>query len=118
MYSPESRWEFGGEGSLSESGTGGNGYFATGPWGGGIEDEHGEHIVAWQPARVLAKLEADRFVIDTLRQHEPADEWDTQPDIGQRANNCAGALRRLALPYANRPGYQEEWLPSGMTLPA
>lgn len=71
--------------------------------------KNAEHIARWDPDRVLAKVRADRRVIDTLRGYEPNDEWGTQPDMGQRANNAAGALRALAQPYAGRPGWREEW---------
>jgi hypothetical protein len=67
------------------------------------------HIARWDPARVLAEVEAKRRVIDVLRGYEPNDEWDTQPDMGQRANNAAGALRALAQSYAGRDGWREEW---------
>lgn len=65
----------------------------------------------FDPARVLAECEAKRFVIDALRGYEPSDEWGVEPDIGKRANNAAGALRRMALPYADHPDYDEEWRP-------
>lgn len=68
-----------------------------------------EHVVRWDPARAQAEVAAKRRVIDVLRGFEPNDEWDTQPDMGQRANNAAGALRALAQPYAGRPGWREEW---------
>ncbi|WP_422744313.1 DUF6221 family protein [Micromonospora sp. WMMD754] len=70
-----------------------------------------EHIARHDPARVLAEVDAKRRVIDVLRGFEPNDEWSTQPDMGLRQNNAAGALRALALPYADRPGYRDEWRP-------
>lgn len=71
-----------------------------------------ECVCGWS-ARVLREVEAKRWVIETLRSYEPDDEWGTEPDMGKRGNNAAGALRRLALPYSDRPGYLEEWKPSG-----
>ena len=69
------------------------------------------HIVRWDPARVLAEIDAKRRILaecermllrDRLR---PGDYWD----------GCRDALRStviaLALPYADRPGYREEWRP-------
>ncbi len=100
MYSPESRWEFGGEGSLSESGTGGNGYFATGPWGGGIEDEHGRHIVAWQPARVLADVASKRKVLGWAK---------SCLDDRAEAPSVTWAVRVLCEPFAGHPDYRAEW---------
>lgn len=75
------------------------------------------HQMRWHPDRVLAECEAKRFVIEMLRQYEDYEahrsgELETVPDVGERANNPAGALRRMALPYADRPGYRDEWRPS------
>lgn len=70
MNSPESLWASDGEGGLLHTNTGGNGFFATGPWGGGIRDEEIEHIVFWQPRRVLRLVEAKRRILDV---HEPYD---------------------------------------------
>lgn len=70
-----------------------------------------QHCSRHAPARVLAEVDAKRFVVDTLRSYEPSDEWDTEPDMGKRKNNAAGALRRMALPYADHPDYDEEWKP-------
>lgn len=77
-------------------------------------DANGTHIARWDPVSVLADIEAKRLVIDVLRGFEPNDQWESQPDMGQRENNAAGALRALALPYANRPGHRAEWRPSGV----
>jgi hypothetical protein len=70
-------------------------------------------IRAWSPARVLAEVAAKRRIID-LR--------DVMADVVQASEGTvlAGAskvrlgayenvLRLLALPYAARPGYREEW---------
>jgi hypothetical protein len=100
------------------SGTGGSGYFATGPWGGGIDDETAEHIARWDPARVLAEVDAKRRILDEVvedatgldmsvdldRRTRPRDEV-TEPYLGDVL------VRLLALPYADRPGYREEWRP-------
>jgi hypothetical protein len=68
-----------------------------------------QHIARWDPDRVLAEVMAKRRVMDVLRSYEPHNEWDTEDDIGLRKNNDAGALRYLALPYADHPDYREEW---------
>jgi hypothetical protein len=73
------------------------------------QDADREHIARWDPARVLADIAAKRFVIETLRGYEPDDEWDTEPDMGRRSNNAAGAVRRLAQQFAGRPGWDEAW---------
>ena len=69
-----------------------------------------EHMARWDPARVLAEIDAKRRLIDT---HQPerrgvfVDLWcvhDKQP-------NPCDTVRLLALPYAARDGYQESWRP-------
>lgn len=77
-----------------------------------IDPGMGRHFASQSPAYVLADIAAKRFVVDTLRSFEPSDEWDTEPDIGKRRNNAAGALRRMALPFAAHPDYDEAWRPS------
>jgi hypothetical protein len=61
--------------------------------------------------RPLAECEAKRFVINALRGYEPSDQWGTEMDMGKRENYAAGALRRMALVYADHPDYREEWRP-------
>ncbi|MGW5408999.1 DUF6221 family protein [Streptomyces spiralis] len=58
------------------------------------------HIEAWDPARVLREIDAKRQILGRVLSHAAVmgrDEvhWDL--------------LRLLALPYADRPGYREEW---------
>lgn len=60
-----------------------------------------KHIVAHDPARVLREIDAKRQIVDRyawLREHG---------DTG----NMAWVLQVLALPYADQPGYREEWRP-------
>ena len=69
------------------------------------------HMMAWQPARVLREIDAKRQL---LTIHRP---YVAEP--GQACLGCAGGtefegcpvVRLLALPYADRPGYLEEWRP-------
>ncbi|MGW2223815.1 DUF6221 family protein [Streptomyces formicae] len=79
------------------------------------------HIVAHDPTRVLREIDAKRRI---LVEHTPgrpkgrpnmerhclvcttAQVWDAA--AGE--SNCLTS-RLLALPYANRPGYREEWRP-------
>ncbi|MFE2712261.1 DUF6221 family protein [Streptomyces mirabilis] len=59
------------------------------------------HIARHDPARVLREIEAKRRIVDRyawLREHG---------DTG----GTAWVLPLLALPYADRPGYREEWRP-------
>lgn len=74
-----------------------------------------DHIVRWDPTRVLAEVEAKRAI---LRMHEPVGV-----NVGFQRNAytacvrdddrwpCAD-VRALALPYADRPGYRPNWTPS------
>jgi hypothetical protein len=70
-----------------------------------------QHIAEHDPARVLREIEAKRRIVDA---HE------RRPMPGGYTADCAqcwGAvwpcptLRLLALPYDDRPGYQEAWRP-------
>ncbi|MET7924705.1 DUF6221 family protein [Streptomyces sp. NPDC005349] len=66
-----------------------------------------DHIAAHDPARVLREIDAKREII---RQ---ADLYlcDSDPGCGYRTKHGHSVLRLLALPYADRPGYREEWRP-------
>jgi len=75
-------------------------------------NDTGGYLERFDERRMLAEVEAKRRLIDVLRSYEPDTEWDTQPDIGQRANNVAGALRRLAQLYSEHPDYRPEWRPT------
>lgn len=72
---------------------------------------HMEESDAWR--RPILECDAKRVLVDTLRSYEPSTEWGTEPDVGKRQNNAAGALRRLALVYKDHPDYQQEWTPYG-----
>jgi hypothetical protein len=58
-----------------------------------------EHIARHDPARVLAEVDAKRRILDG---HAMETHWCPMGD---------GILRVLALPYADRPGYRNEWKP-------
>ena len=68
-------------------------------------------IAAHDPARVLREIDAKRRLLAIHRPYVP------EPD--QACLGCAGGImftscpvvRLLALPYADRPGYREEWRP-------
>lgn len=70
-----------------------------------------EHIAEWDPARALREIDSKRQL---LTLHRP---YVAEP--GQACLGCAGGIewetcpvvRLLALPYADRPGYQDEWRP-------
>lgn len=56
-------------------------------------DDIGVHIARWDPARVLAEVEAKRRILDDF-------SWEA----GQ-----VRAIQLLAQPYAGRDGWREEW---------
>jgi Family of unknown function (DUF6221) len=67
------------------------------------------HIARWDPHRVLAKVKADRAILDEIEEH-----WDDADPIGGRGSMFLPAawekvLRLLAQPYDDHPGWQEEW---------
>jgi hypothetical protein len=57
-----------------------------------------EHIARWDPARVLAEVEAKRRILDLAAE--------LQEREGRYADDF---IRALAQPYAGRPGWREEW---------
>lgn len=67
---------------------------------------------AWSPARVLREIDAKRQVLALHHRAQP--KWCAACDIPAGfpgpPDGCA-TLRLLALPYADRPGYREEWRP-------
>ena len=79
------------------------------------------HIARHDPARVLREVEAKRGIVEL---HSDRDHFCgigsierdgyTWHEAGEkrRADIPCLTLRLLALPYADRPGYREEWRPS------
>ncbi|HEY3261295.1 MAG TPA: DUF6221 family protein [Pseudonocardiaceae bacterium] len=67
-----------------------------------------EHIARWDPARVLAEVDAKRRILDMWADAQSAefpDYW------GGYATALDDVVRQLALPYADRPGFRAEWRP-------
>jgi hypothetical protein len=75
------------------------------------------HIARWDPSRVLREVEAKRKII---KLHPLTTYTDEEPGYSQVLNDhvCPGdqtpceTLRLLALPYSDRPGFQENWRPA------
>jgi len=69
-----------------------------------------EHIARWDPARVLAEVEAKRRII---REYEAAAAYyDQHPDApAGEAHGLYTTLKALALPYADHPDYHKDWRP-------
>lgn len=85
-------------------------------WGDGPapDDAQAAHIVAFAPARVLAESEAKRRLLVLHRLEWSAD--DEPLAFCAHDQRTAGlypcsTLLLLALPYADREGYREEWRP-------
>ncbi|MBJ6623516.1 DUF6221 family protein [Streptomyces sp. DHE17-7] len=76
------------------------------------------HIVAHDPARVLREIDAKRLIMEC---HEPWTEVRGDTICGrcgrEHIDGRPGGhfpcqtMRLLALPYADRPGYRDEWRP-------
>lgn len=66
---------------------------------GSLMLDRAKHIATWDPARVLAECEAKRRIIKAVDGLS-----------GQWYDEIEGrVLELLALPYADRSGYREEW---------
>lgn len=66
------------------------------------------HIARWDPARVLAEIDAKRQL---LQQFELRRGAVLGIDGCETGGVWDDLLRMLALPYAGREGYREEWRP-------
>jgi len=65
------------------------------------------------PERILADIEAKRALINKYTESEESlDRW-TCPDMSDvgRAEGLGTAIALLAVSYADRPGYREDWRP-------
>lgn len=82
---------------------------------GYLGEELGDHIVRHDPARVLADVDAKRRIIEEvhrdMRDLEDVYAHASAPPYAPDHDNSDLLLRLLALPYAGRPGYREEWRP-------
>ncbi|MDX2766418.1 DUF6221 family protein [Streptomyces europaeiscabiei] len=73
-----------------------------------------EHVAAHDPARVLREIDAKREIVE---QHVPVGDGTVCLSYchtrtpGEAQTWPCLTLRLLALPYADRPGYQDEWKP-------
>ncbi|MGW3808842.1 DUF6221 family protein [Micromonospora sp. NPDC005113] len=81
---------------------------------GAPSESEAEHITRHDPARVLAEVDAKRRIVDLFEYEQidvslPGGPPATVP--GRRPATAGPVLRLLALPYADRPGYRDEWRP-------
>jgi hypothetical protein len=63
----------------------------------------GAHVYRWTPKRALDEAHAKRRILDALEPEAMGNSLD--------ARFHAHLIRLLALPYADREGYREEWRP-------
>ena len=77
-------------------------------------------VLRLDPARVLREIDAKRRIVDQCAYwNERAAREAVDPpkypqpglDLGLLLDAMNPVLRALALPYADRPGFQEEWRP-------
>jgi hypothetical protein len=117
-------WEM----SLDVIGAGGRGYVAVGPYGGDIDSDIGTHIACHDPASVLARIAADRKILELHKievrkvDTPPFDEltgerWPDTYDVtcaicgwaAEDPTSACSTVRLLASPYKGREGWQEAW---------
>jgi hypothetical protein len=73
-------------------------------------NETADHIAVWDPARVLREIDAKRQLLDRYEELRAASkEQGLIGDVTEEYQDFL--LRLLALPYADKPGYREEWAP-------
>lgn len=83
---------------------------------GGLEVTTAAHIARWDPARVLAEVEAKRRIVEhhlperpDLQKYEPqACAVCVYDNAGTELFPCP-TLRLLAQPYAEREDFRQEW---------
>lgn len=66
------------------------------------DDSNMPGAVLAEPSRVLAECEAKRRIVSRIATADPHPDARYMLDL---------VLRLLALPYADHPGYREEWRP-------
>jgi hypothetical protein len=71
-----------------------------------ILDVYGTHIARWEPARVLAEVQAKRRLLTQFELRSNSVRATVRPATGGVWDDL---LRLLALPYAEHPDYRPEW---------
>jgi hypothetical protein len=69
------------------------------------------HIANWDPARVLAEVEAKRRILEAAPDEGDSVRYGNWASCG---DGCAATvqlevIKLLAQPYAGQPGWREEW---------
>lgn len=70
------------------------------------ETEDAIHIARQNPARTLVEVESKRRILDGIADADPHSAYITS------TFTAWDVLRLLALPYADRNGYRDEWRPA------
>lgn len=74
-----------------------------------------EHAARHDPARVLREIEAKRRIVAMYEEAKAAVDSYTEPSnrliAAASRNSLASAVKALALPYSDRPGYRDDWRP-------
>lgn len=79
---------------------------------GSLDGGEVHHAVNWDPARVLAEVEAKRRILDEWGRLQPDREVTVdQPrySTAARAALMDRVVLHLAQPLASRPGFRDEW---------
>ena len=71
--------------------------------------EQAAFIAANDPASVLARIAADRQILAMHTGHHECPS--IEDNCGWVTDDRCSTVRLLALPHADRPGYQEAWRP-------
>jgi len=76
-------------------------------------EPNAEHIARWDPARVLAEVDAKRSILNEWQRWYTAEDmdYDRRRTEYERAEALSVVVKLLALPYAGREGWREEWRP-------
>lgn len=70
-----------------------------------------DHVVRWNPARVLADIDVKRRIVAHMEAILNAAEGDDTPDHYDALGSAELTLALLAAPYADHPDYRAEWRP-------
>ncbi|MGI3199646.1 DUF6221 family protein [Streptomyces sp. GLT-R25] len=73
-----------------------------------------EHIARHDPARVLREIDAKRRVVQAYEDavtafNDSGPAFTSHDRLTGSVSSLRGAVELLALPYADRPGYLEDW---------
>lgn len=83
-----------------------------GIWGD-LEDEYAAHISRWDPGSVLAKVRADRRVLDEIEQHIGAKAdvggWRAEGWIAGFDQVLTNILLAMVQPYVGYDGFRDAW---------